>query len=452
MKRLIGVCLMLLVAILSHAQDQKVVHFQFLDKKTGDQVPNVNLTITTKSGETLLRTAGFTGELKLTFPYGERLSVAYTHRVYESGETTVDVKGNEDTIQVVVDLVSQRIQYVGEVVVKPVGVPYEVYGSQRVSVADFEIQPDGRLLLLAYPKRLTKGSELLYAEGQKVLNSFQVPGVAEELVHDYRGNTHIVCENAVYGIYISDEQIGIGTLEKEYFLKYIMPIVDTNRSKMYFSNFNKDYPAFDYFAFDQLDSTYSKLINIEDELMMELYRSEYKWVDVRTKLWAKNKELQTGIDAEIWVGANYFTQSIYYKELYAPMFHRNDSVFIFDYYKDKLYTFDYLGNRLDSVGIYHHYQPKSTGWKKDLMQDRETGQIYARFEKNGYTYIGRIDTKTGEIGERVRLEYRWVDKVAVYDNFVYYIYRPYESTQKKYLYKEELPYRFKKAAVPDGDL
>src|SRR5690606_15581015 len=131
-----------------------------------------------------------------------------------------------------------------------------------------------------------------------------VPGVAQELVHDYRGNPHVICENAVYGIYIRDNQVGVATLEKEYFLKYLLPIVDTNRSKMYFSTFDQYYPAFDYFIFDQLDSSYTKILNIQDDLMMELYRSEYKWVDVRTKLWAKNKELQTGIDAEIWVGAN----------------------------------------------------------------------------------------------------------------------------------------------------
>jgi hypothetical protein len=320
-----------------------------------------------------------------------------------------------------------------------------------LSVADFEIQHDGRLLLLVYPKQLKKGSELLLTEGQKVINAYHVPDVAEELIRDYRGNSHILCKENVLGIHLEESTIGISQVPKDYYFKYLMPIVDTNRSKLYFSNFNKDYPAFEYFAYDQLDSTYSVISSIEDELMMELYRAEYKWMDVRTKLWAKNKELETGIDAEIWVGANYFTQSIYYKELYAPLFHRNDSLFLFDYYKDQLYTFDYLGNKIDSVGIYHHYQPKSTGWKKELIQDQLTGQIYAHFEKNGFSYIGLIDTNTGEIVERIKLEYKYVDKIAIYDNFVYYIYRPYESTQKKFLYKEQLPYDFKKANLPDGD-
>ena len=150
-------------------------------------------------------------------------------------------------------------------------------------------------------------------------------------------------------------------------------------------------------------------------------------------------------------GANYFTQSIYYEEVYAPMFHRSDSLFVFDYYKDMLYTYDEVGELLDSVPIYHHYQAKKTGWEKQLIQDKETGQIYALFDRSGYTYLGMIDTKTGEITEQVKLKFRYAKKVEVHNNSVYYTYRPFESTQKKFLYREKLPHKFRTAKVPTGD-
>ena len=177
-------------------------------------------------------------------------------------------------------------------------------------------------------------------------------------------------------------------------------------------------------------------------LMMELYRSEYKWMDVRTKLWAKNKELETGIDAEIYIGANYFTQSIYYQEVYAPMFHRNDSILIFNYPKDVLLVYSIDGNLMDSIPLYHHYQAKETGWKRNLIQDRMTGSIYTTYEKDGYCYLGLVNIKTGEISEKVKLTFRYVDKIRVHNNYVYYVYRPFESIQKKFLYKEKLPYQF----------
>lgn len=431
--------------------DSAVVVFELFDKTYKEYIQNVNCTFV--YGErTVYAKTSTKGKVLLKLPQNVTLSYSFNHPLYESnsGSKKIFVKNHLDTLTISIELTAIKSQNLREIVIKAPGVPDTVFKSNRLSIADFEIQHDGKMILLAYPKQLKKGCELLLYDGIDILNSFNIPGVAEEMVRDYRGNAHIVCKDNVYGIHVSKERIGISTLEKDYFFKYLAPIVDTNKSKLFFSNFNKDYPAFDYFSFDQLDSTYMKIVEIKDDLMMELYRSEYKWVDVRTKLWAKNKEKETGIDAEIWVGANVFTQSLYYKELYAPLFYRNDSIFVFDYYKDQLFVFNGVGEKLDSISIYHHYQPKSTGWKKHLIQDRITGEIYALFDKSGYTYLGLIDTKTGEIKEKVRLEFRYIDKIEIHNNFVYYVYRPFESTQKKFLYKEGLPYEFKNARVPYG--
>lgn len=432
--------------------DTVLIIVELTDKEYKEPLQNVNGTFDYGIKGKILR-SNSKGQIAFYSPVNETISYSLNHPLYESksGIKKVGALDFGDTLMVRIELTSIKRQDVKEVVVKAPGIPDTVYSSKRLSVADFEVQRNGDLVLLVYPKNLKKGSELLLYNGIDVINSFAVPGTAEEIIRDYRGNAHVVCADNVYGIHVNQHKIGIATIEKPYYLKYIAPIVDTNHTKMYFSNFNKDYPEFSYFSFDQLDSTYSKIINIKDDLMMELYRSEYKWADVRTKLWAKNLELETGIDAEVYVGANYFTQSLYYKELYAPLFHRNDSLFVFDYYDDKLFTFDAAGNKLDSISIYHHYHPKSTGWKKQLLQDQVTGQVYAVYDKAGFTYLGRVDTKTGEIAEKVRLEFRYIDKISIHNNFIYYVYRPYESVQKKFLYKERLPYDYEVSILPYGN-
>lgn len=445
-RTLLLVFFLFFISISFGQKDSVLVIIEVSDKVNKEPVQNVTGTFSF-NGLSFYQRSSTKGLFQFYCPTNGTLSYSFNHPLYESTKGSRKISDNADTSKWQVEIVPIKRIDLQEVVIKAPGVPDTVYGSKRLSVADFEIQKNGDLILLAYPKQLKKGSELLLYNGQEVVNSFTVPGTAEELVRDYRGNTHVVCKENVYGIILGKEKIGIASLEKEYFLKYLAPILDTNHSKMYFSNFNKDYPEFAYFSYDQMDSTYLKICNIKDDLMMELYRSEYKWVDVRTKLWAKTKELETGIDAEVWVGANYFTQSIYYKELYAPMFHRNDSLFVFDYYKDLLFTYTAKGELLDSVPIYHHYQPKSTGWKKQLIQDRATGQIYAVFDKAGFNYIGRIDTKTGEIKELVRLEFRYVDKIAIHNNFIYYVYRPFESVQKRFLYREKSPYNFSMNSV-----
>jgi len=181
------------------------------------------------------------------------------------------------------------------------------------------------------------------------------------------------------------------------------------------------------------------ILDIQDDLMMELYRSEYKWVDVRTKLWAKNLENQTGIDAEIYVGANVFTQSLYYEPVYAPLFLVQDTLYIFDYPKDMLRVFSIDGKLLRSVPIFHHYHSRQTGFKKNLQQDRKTGQIYTLYEQEGHAYVGLVDLRTGMVTQKVKLAFRYVEKIRIYDNEIYYIYRPFESTQKKFLYKQKWP-------------
>lgn len=438
----------------AQAQDSVVVVIELKDSKEGDPINNAHGTFSF-NGKVQSETSQSKGIIYLKTTVGTNIDAKIVHKVYDGIYKTIKISKNYDydSIFVQYEMDFIKIQEVNGVDVVAPGIPKVIYKSKRLHVQDFEILADGRLILLTYPKQLKKGSELLLFDGSKVVNTFSVPGVATDLVRDYRGNAHVICKENVFGIHVSKNKISISNLEKEYFTKYVAPIVDTNTSKMYFSTFNPDYPAFEYFAYDQLDSSYLKIVGIEDEFMMELYRSEYKWVDVRAKLWAKNREIQTGVDAEIWIGANYFTQSLYYKEVYAPLFHRNDSLFVFDYYKDKLLIYDAGGEKLDSTTLYHHYQPKKTGWQKNLIQDRTTGQIYAIYDRAGYTYIGWVDTKTGEINQQVKLAKRYAEHVKIDGNFVYYVYREFESIDKKHLWNERLPYDFGAGMVelPKGD-
>lgn len=433
------VVLLLLVVFSPKAFSQKNIRLKVEDLKTNSPLEGVTVSISQNRILAIGKT-NLNGEYSVDLKANGKLTIMCSMPNYETFERSFEVNG--DTISFEVKLRPDVVQEFKEIIVKAPGAVDTVFGSGRLSVEDFEVLNNGDLLLLTYSKRLSKGSEIALYNGQQVLNTFPVPGRADHLEKDYRGNVHVICKDRVFTILPNGNNLQIAQLDKDYYFRYIAPILDTNGREMYFSDFNKNYPEFSFWKYDQIDSTYDIFRTIRDDLMMELYRSEYKWVDVRTKLWAKSLEYETGIDAEIWVGANFFTQSVYYKELYAPFFKVKDQLKVFDYYSEKMFTHNMDGLVIDSVDINHHLNYKTTGWKKHLLQDKVTGNIYAWFEKAGTSYLGLIDLKTGEILEKYQLNFKYLDKIEVHNNFVYYVYRPFESPQKKFLYKEKLPLNF----------
>jgi hypothetical protein len=433
---------------------RKVIEIQLVDADYPDQPVRNAQVLCTQSNEKKMVISSDKGLVRLESHSGS-VSLKITHVAYHEVDTVLmweRIKNRyRDTAYVTLPMHFRTI--VGnEVVILNSDEPKRMFGSERVSVEDFELLDDNRLLLLAYERKLNKGTELLLTDyNEKVLAQLPTGPKAQELIRDFRGNIHLITDDWVYNVRPDVDFLRLYRIEKPYFMRYVAPIIDTVESQLYFSNYSEVYPAVDYFYFDQLDSVYGKIAEIEDAVMMEMYLSEYKWVDVRTKLWAREQERKLGIDKEIIIGATIFTQSIFYKEIYAPMFVRNDSLLVFDHYKDLLRVYDLLGNPLDSIPITHHLQPKKSGWKNKILQDQFTGELYGMYEKAGQTTLRRIDVSSGQTRERIVLRYKYIDKLMLRNNAAFYTYRPFESAQKKYLYQEKFALEFQEMNLPKGD-
>ena len=172
---------------------------------------------------------------------------------------------------------------------------------------------------------------------------------------------------------------------------------------------------------------------------MEFYRAEFKYLDNRTKVEMADLQIQTGIDKEIWTGALYYTQSLYYEPIYAPLFKLNeDTLLILDHYKNLMFVYSPVEGIMDSVRISYHFDERRTGWEEPLIQDPVTRKIYAVFQRSGYTYLYEINPLTGAVENSFRLFYKYIDGLQVRNGKAMYIYRPYESIQNKYLYSENI--------------
>lgn len=324
-------------------------------------------------------------------------------------------------------------------VVRP-NTPDTLCCGNEFSVEDFELLDNGGLLLLTYEQTLKKGATLrLMDADSKELDKYYIVGDAVELQKDFRGNIHLLTKERVYLVTQLNNEIHTTLEDRDYYFKYVSPVIDTIGDNIYFSNYSEVYPAFDYFEFNMKDSTYNVLLAVEDTFMMELYRAEFKYVDVRTKLWAHQKQIETGIDKEIWVGAAVFTNSLYYQPLYAPLFKTgDDSILVFDHYKNKMFVYTPEDGFVDSTRISYHLNDRKSGWEQPLLQDQENGRVYAMFQKSGYTYLSEIDKLNGHVKKSFKLYFKYVERIQIIGEYIYYIYRPFESVQKKFIYREKL--------------
>lgn len=402
-----------------------------------EQSENSFEVVSNVNGEAICKVEKF-GELKTSF----------LHPLYAKLTTIDEIYRNSrlDTIRFRIALTSITSLDLEEVKVVAPGVPQLVFSSEQLSVQDYEIVDKHNIVLLAYPKRLEKGSQLLlYDPVKQVRDSVEVDGEAIELIRDYEGHIYLVCTTGCKRILISDGSIETYAISKYYVNRFIIPIIGTVGNKMIFSTYDALYPAFDYYSYNVDDSSYAKIASVIDEEMMEQYRSEYKFVDmhdpiaVRKKLAAKNYELATGVDASVIYGRRYFTKSIFYEAPFAPMFKVNDSLYLFDYHCDSLKRFNKEGKLASETFINHDHNQRKEGWQKELIQDRVTNEIYALYERGGYYYLNPINLKSGELSDPIKLNNRYADEVQVYNGFIYYVYRPFESYQKKYFWREKLP-------------
>ncbi len=374
-------------------------------------------------------------------PKLEKMNLEFRLLGFETQVHQVDLsdwaRSNKDTLVLNIRLV-----------VKPIAAPMAtiyaqkvdtVFGTMHYFVEDFEFYGD-QFVLLCFEKNLKKAQLKLTDENQKVISSADIPEEAIELYKDFQGYINVICKEKIFRVRFKENQIVLASLPVDQFRKEMMPCADTLKETILFSNYYRNYPAFSWFSYHIPDSTVKKLKLIKDKDLLELYEEEFDFLKPRDRLTARKLEIQTGIDKRI-IAAQMtgFPHSLYYTPLYAPLFVCRDTIFIFDHYTDKLFRINGSGMCTDSLPINYHHPKDWKEWKHQLLQDRTTRLVYAVLQKGGFYILKQIDTGTGKIRAEHRLNNQYANHLKARNGYVYYIYRPFESGQTKFLYRERLP-------------
>ena len=233
-----------------------------------------------------------------------------------------------------------------------------------------------------------------------------------------------------------NDAIALGMVDRDTLHGAILPWTDTLGGKLLGNDLDRTFPEFDHLAYDPVSDRIIPFCTVTDRHVLQLFRSEYKYMSGRDKVIAMDLELETGIDREIIAGyMTGFYNNIYFSVPYAPSFVVNDTIFIFDHTTERIRRFDRDLSSLDEIPMTHH---NDRSWKRVVLQDPATKRIYSLHTKGSRTSVREIDLSTGEMGRSFTLTHPFPEEVKIHDGHVWYVYRPYGSTQRRTLYREHL--------------
>ena len=414
-----------------------IVEGKIISKENGKPVKNTAVSMLNSTYGT---SSDKSGNFEIMLPHLPHISLLFRCLGYKNEIRELEIDPQEDTVKLFVYLRTDSIN-LETVTILANPKPDTVFGTPKFSIADFNFY-ENKFILLTFTKNMNHASVRIVDEFQNEISEEKVPtegGEVRELYQDYMGYTNIICKEAIYRIIIKNDKIILVPLPVKDFNALVKPVIDTVNHHLYFSNYTADFPLFNYYQYNKKDSTYYEFTSVENKELMDLYRFEYYYLKPNEKLLARQLAEEYKIDkhkaAALMTG---FTKSMYYTPLYAPLFVIADTLHIFDHYKNYLFHFDAKGKKIDSVNISYHHPKKWNEWKNHMVKDLTEGKVYAVFSKDGRKYMKRINIRNGKDEGTYKVIHYSADRIKVKDNCVYYVYRPYESTQEKFLYKEKI--------------
>lgn len=380
------------------------------------------------------------GGFQISIPHKQHISLLIKHVAFNSRTKELEINDTLNSIFASITLTTKEI-VLDSIPIKPNYKPDTLVYSGKFSIYDYDFYED-KYILLTSEKGLDKAELKLADQDGKILGTTKIPtdaGEARELFHDYMGYTNVICEHTIYRIIVYENRCMIFSLNAKDFNGFVKPIIDTINNKLIFSDYWKEYPAFNYYSFDQKNKTKSELISITNADLLSIYNMEYYYMKPRQRLEAMEIADEYKIDKKVAAALmTGFTKSLFYDPLYAPLFILKDTICVFDHYKDALFHFDKHGKKLDSIPISYNHPKNWREWKRLMLKDDIENTIYAVYAKDGHKYIKLIDQRDGKDKGKYKLIFHSGEKVKVRDGFIYYVYRPFESTQEKFLYRERI--------------
>lgn len=449
--RIIGLFFFVLAAQWSFAQERALLEGLVVDSLSGKPVAGVHLRIEPMQGGKTVTPAFMVvtdqrGSFKAAVGEKNDVRLVLSHLAYEPVDRMV--RSSEIASgQVLRITMMPKVYQIPEVTIRRAA-PEVVFQRADLHVGDHRVTKDG-VWVLAYDRpqlwhRQEAAGEQLFRNGRLVLldtlfNEIASRPLDGELRRLHQDHRHRVVVDGRYQAWVAElrkSDIALGTVDRKTLHSAILPWTDSIAGHLLGSTRTAEWPAFDHVKYDPATQEQHAICAVQDDFVMQLFRSQYKYMSGREKVIAMDMEKATGVDREVIAGfMTGFQHDAYFKVPYAPLFVVNDTLCVFDHARERIRRFTSTGGVIDEIPMVHHNE---RGWKGKLIHDPATGKVFALFAKGMNSFLRNIDPSTGSMGERIVLTHPFPQEVQVYGGYAYYVYRPPGAVDRRALYREAL--------------
>lgn len=433
-----------LLPISALAQVDAVLHGLVLDSLSSAPIAGVHVRLvrTSTLDEVRMAVTNKQGIFRIEAPKAKGYALQLGHVGYVPKRVAIPQGQGSDTLRI---RLSSKVYTIPEVVIGR-NAPEVVYQRKELHVGDHYATREG-VWVLAYEQprmwhREENAGEQLFRNARLVLldtlfnevASYKLPGEVRCLHHDHRGRVVVDGQRDAWVAELRNGEIAMGIVDRKTLHTAILPWTDSTAGRLLGTNRSEEWPAFDHLAFDPESDLQQAFCTIEDEHVMELFRSQYKYMSGRDKVIAMDLEKDTGIDKQVIAGyMTGFQHHPYFSVPYAPLFVVNDTLCVFDHVRQQIRRFTPAGEGIDEVPMQHANDRR---WRGRLIQDRADLKVYALFARGSSTWLCRVEPSTGLLGAPASLAHPFPEEVQIHGGYAYYVYRPTGPRDQRTLYRE----------------
>lgn len=328
--------------------------------------------------------------------------------------------------------------------------PDSVFGSVKYSVGDF-VWWNGMLTMLLYEheKLFKPASEKhdLWEDAWiaqidsfgKIVASFHINEPAERFHLTPTGLCFVLTENSVFQLQ-SEPFLHLDKLSYESFRQEYEPICGFLNSNIVFHTFTEEYPEFSYYMLKEDNENPIELEHVADSLTMELFKSEYKYMNGRAKRIAYQYELDYGVPKEKVAGQmTQFKESLYYQDPIAKIIQLEDHWSIFNISQKTVVTVNSEGAVITRLRMEGSRNLSSISSKEKILSvqfDSEKKEMICFTQLRTGESMLNLLKEDGTLELKKNLYWQHIRNPQIKNGRVFYLYRPFESRNNWHLYSE----------------